>query len=183
MYTHVSATQEYEYIYIYIYVYVYVLYIYICIYVYMSWVPGFTVPRSPPGRWYGPQDGLPMRVEHPCHAAYACICCHMHEYTHLRTHIYICMHGICIQAYACMACMHLHMHAWHACIYACLIPCAPPPHIPQGGAGASPWLEPLRGATYGHLQGPPHIAPGEGGITITIPSPPPAGGGGNHWTP
>ena len=28
-----------------------------------------------------------------------------------------------------MACMHLRKHAWHACTYACLIPCAPLPLI------------------------------------------------------
>ena len=100
-----------------------------------------------------------MRVEYACHAAYACICIHMHKYTHLHAHIYICMHCVCIKAYACMACMHLHMHAWHACIVACLIPCAPPPHIPQGGEGGMTMCEAL---TRWIPHDPPHIPQGGG---------------------
>ena len=88
------------------------------IYIYMSWVPGFTVPPPPHG--LGTQDGLPMRVEYACHAAYACICSHMHTYApaypHLHMHAWhmqkgICMHGMHAPtyAYACMACMHICM--------------------------------------------------------------------------
>ena len=34
-----------------------------------------------------------------------------------------------MQEYKRLACMHLYMHAWDACIYACLMPCAPTGYI------------------------------------------------------
>ena len=76
----------------------------------MSWVPGFTVP-PPKGR----VSRMGSASEWNMHAkyAYACICIHLQGHIH----IYICMHCICIQAYTRMACLHLHMLAWHACIY------------------------------------------------------------------
>ena len=109
----------------------------------MSQLPA---PSVPPPKWYGPQDGLPMRVEYACHAAYACICSYMHTYApaypHLHMHAWhmhlgIYMHGMHAPTYACMACMAC-MHA-----YAGLIPCAPPPHIPQGGGRGMTMCEAL----------------------------------------
>jgi len=84
------------------------------------------------------------------------------------------MHCVCMQAYMCMACMHLHMHAWHACTYACLMPCPLPHHIHRGGGHL-----PMDGARY-ILWAPPLSTPhptGGGSITITTPYPLVGGGG------
>ena len=116
--------------------YMYIIYIYIhtCNYIYMyTYIyicPGCQVSRSLRGGSH--RMGFPTEWNMHAMHAYACICTHSHECTHLHVHIYICMHCVCMQAYTCMACMRLHMHAWHACIYSCLMPCAPPHHTHRG---------------------------------------------------
>ena len=133
----------------------------------MSWVPGFTAP--PKGG--SPRMGSPSEWNMHAKHAYACICIHLHEYMHLHIHMYICLHCVCMQAYTRMACLHLHMLAWHACIHASLMPCAPPPHIHRGWGGISPWVGPIRSISCGHLHCPPTSHMGGGSITVTTPYP------------
>ena len=103
---------------------------------------------------------------------YACICILMRNYIHLHVHIYIsCMHCIRMQAYACMTCMHLHMHEWH--VWHWMHICMPHPMYTSSplsteGQGASPWGILLRKILRAH-DGPTNI-PQEGGGAIPSPS-------------
>ena len=124
-----------------------------------------------PQRGESPRMGSPSEWNMHAKHAYACICIHLHEYMHLHIHMYICLHCICMQAYTRMACLHLHMLAWHAS----LMPCAPPPHTHRGG-----WHLPMGGAHPRYiLWAPPLSTPhptGGGSITITTPYPLKRGG-------
>ena len=84
-----------------------------------------------------PCTHMPTCIRHAricrCGHAGVCIHCRCMQGMHAPTmNTYICMST---STYACMACACGHMHACHACVYACLIPCAPPSHIPHGGGG------------------------------------------------
>ena len=104
---------------------------YIYIYVLGSRVHGPPPKGGDLPGWAPPASGICM----PCMHMHAYI--DLHEYMHLHIHIY--MHCVCMQAYTRMACMHLYMHAWHECIYARLMPCAPPHPHAQGEGSPHGW--------------------------------------------
>ena len=82
----------------------------------------------------------------------------LHEYMHLQIHIYTFMHCVCMQAYTRMACLHLHMLAWHACNMQAS--CHVHLHTTPTGGGVSPWVGPFCCTSYVPLQCPPHIPQG-----------------------
>ena len=94
----------------------------------------------------------------------------------LRMHASIYAHGMSAPTYACMT----------ACVYASLMPCAPPHHAHRGGGGDG--ISPMGGAHLRYiLWAPPLPTPhptGEGGGSITITTPYPlVGGGGEPLAP
>ena len=140
----------------------------------------------------GREKAKETESEYACHP---CICMHMHshaKYIYIYIYIYTCMFtstmilhmhawrmhvGICMQGmyaptYACMACMH-------KLLYACLIPCAPPPHIPQGGEGGGQdheWGPFTRFKGLETFDSPPRPPPSL--LPAHLPIPPhPTGGG------